>query len=166
MPKRSAGLLVYRRRMASVPVDGRRVGSEGEPELLLAHPGGPFFARRDLGVWSIPKGEYDESEPAESAAEREFAEEIGVVPPAGRRLDLGEVRQASGKLVRAFAVEGDIDVAGGMSNLFEMEWPPGSGKLQLFPEVDRAEWFPAEQARHRLNPSQAVFVDRLLALLG
>lgn len=153
MPRRSAGLLVY-----------RRTGS-GRVDLLLAHPGGPFFARRDRGVWTLPKGEYDESEPALAAAEREFAEEIGLVAPAGPRLDLGEVRQASGKVVRAYAVEGDLDVTGSVSNLFEMEWPLGSGSMRRFPEVDRAEWFDADEARLRLNPSQAVFVDRLLAAL-
>jgi predicted NUDIX family NTP pyrophosphohydrolase len=157
MARRSAGLLVF-----------RRVSGAGEPEveLLLAHPGGPFFSRRDLGVWTIPKGEYDDSEPPESAAEREFTEEIGVVPPTGPRLDLGEVRQASGKLVRAFAVEGDVDLTDSMSNLFEMEWPPASGTIGRFPEIDRAEWFSVEEARRRLNPSQTAFVDRLLSLLG
>jgi predicted NUDIX family NTP pyrophosphohydrolase len=151
VPRRSAGLLVFRR-----PADG-------DLELLIAHPGGPFFAKRDLGVWTIPKGEYDEAEPAVAAAEREFTEEIGLVPPDGERIDLGEVRQASGKLVRAFAVEGDVDLTDSMSNLFEMEWPPRSGKVGTFPEIDRAAWVDADDARRRLNPSQVAFVDRLLA---
>lgn len=155
MPKRSAGLLVYRCR------DGH-----GDLELLLAHPGGPFFTRRDEGVWTIPKGEHDEDEPALAAAEREFAEEVGLVPPEGDRLDLGEVVQASGKRVRAFAVEGDLDLSSAMSNLFELEWPPRSGKMERFPEVDRVEWFPIEEARRRVNPAQAAFFDRLVRLVG
>jgi predicted NUDIX family NTP pyrophosphohydrolase len=153
MPLRSAGLLVYRQH-------GREI------EVLLAHPGGPFFAKRDLGVWSIPKGEYDESEPPEAAAEREFAEEIGLVAPAGTRIDLGEVRQASGKLVRAFAVAGELDLTDSISNHFEMEWPPGSGRYGRFPEVDRAQWFPLAEARRRLNPAQAVLLDRLAAVVA
>lgn len=155
MPKRSAGLLVYRCR-----------GGGGELELLLAHPGGPFFTRRDEGVWTIPKGEYDDDEPALAAAEREFAEEVGLVPPEGDRLDLGEVVQASGKRVRAFAVEGDLDLSGAMSNLFELDWPPRSGRMERFPEVDRVEWFPLEEARRRVNPAQAAFFDRLAALVS
>ena len=153
MPKRSAGLLVYR-------------CGHGGLELLLAHPGGPFFTRRDEGVWTIPKGEHDEDEPALAAAEREFAEEVGLVPPEGDRLDLGEVVQASGKRVRAFAVEGDLDLSSAMSNLFELEWPPRSGKMERFPEVDRVEWFPIEEARRRVNPAQAAFFDRLVRLVG
>ncbi|MHB8245465.1 MAG: NUDIX domain-containing protein [Acidimicrobiales bacterium] len=155
MTRQSAGLLVF-----------RRSGSERTLQLLLAHPGGPFFARRDLGVWTVPKGEYDADESPGAAAEREFAEEIGLVPPEGSRVDLGEVRQSSGKRVRVFAVEGELDLANAMSNLFEMEWPVGSGKMESFPEVDRAEWFDADEARRRLNPSQAEFVDRLIAHLA
>ncbi len=155
MPKRSAGLLVYRCR-----------GGGGELELLLAHPGGPFFTRRDEGVWTIPKGEYDDDEPALAAAEREFAEEVGLVPPEGDRLDLGEVVQASGKRVRAFAVEGDLDLSGAMSNLFELDWPPRSGRMERFPEVDRVEWFPLEEARRRIKPAQAALFVRLAALVS
>ena len=155
MTRHSAGLLVFRRR-----------GENDALELLLAHPGGPFFARKDLGVWTIPKGEYDDDEPALAAAEREFAEEIGLVPPDGPRIDLGEVRQASGKRVRAFAVEGDLDLDGAMSNLFEMEWPVGSGQMGRFPEIDRAEWFSAEESRAKLNPAQAEFVGRLEERVG
>ena len=153
MARQSAGLLVFRR-------------AEGRLELLLAHPGGPFFQRKDLGVWTIPKGEYEEDEPPEAAAEREFAEEVGLVAPDGVWLDLGEVRQASGKRVRAFAVEGDLDTTGAVSNLFEMEWPPGSGTRGEYPEVDRVEWFEPEEARRRLNPAQVAFVDRLTTLTG
>ncbi|MGO9560495.1 MAG: NUDIX domain-containing protein [Acidimicrobiales bacterium] len=155
MTKQSAGLLVYRRRQA-----------DGALELLIAHPGGPFFARKDYGSWTIPKGEYEAGEAPIAAAEREFAEEIGIVAPDGPRLDLGEVRQASGKRVRAFAVEGSLDLSDALSNTFEMEWPPGSAKIEIFPEVDRAEWFDADEARARLNPSQAVFVGRLVAQLS
>ncbi len=153
MSKQSAGILLYRQRA-------------GELEVLLAHPGGPFFARKDTGVWTIPKGEYGDGEAAEDAAVREFGEEIGRPLPDGPRADLGELRQASGKRVRAFAVRGDLDVEGAESNLFEMEWPPGSGKLESFPEVDRAEWFGLEEAVTRLNPSQAAFIDRLVEKLG
>lgn len=153
MPKQSAGLLVWRRRPGSV-------------ELLLAHPGGPFFVNRDLGSWTIPKGEYEAGEEPLAAAEREFAEEIGTLPPAGPRLDLGEVRQASGKRVRAFAVEGDLELSEVKSNLFETEWPLGSGRLESFPEVDRAMWFEPAEARRRLNKAQAELVDRLLAHLA
>jgi predicted NUDIX family NTP pyrophosphohydrolase len=155
MAKQSAGLILYRRR----DVDGAL-------EFLIAHPGGPFFARKDLGAWTIPKGEYEVGEDAIATAEREFSEEIGHVAPSGPRVDLGEVRQASGKRVRAFAVEGTVDLSGAISNMFEMEWPPGSGTMGRFPEVDRAEWFDAEEARLRLNPSQAEFVGRLVAQLS
>ncbi len=154
MPRPSAGLLLYRRQ-----------GEEGL-ELLLAHPGGPFFHSRDLGAWTVPKGEYEEGEEPLAAAEREFTEEIGSPAPAGPRLDLGEVRQASGKRVRVFAVEGDLDAEAAASNLFEMEWPPGSWRLEHFPEVDRAAWFPPGEARRRLNAAQSVLVDRLLAQAG
>ncbi|MGO9197056.1 MAG: NUDIX domain-containing protein [Acidimicrobiales bacterium] len=179
MTKQSAGLLVFRRGgHAASACSGACSGAVGDGgaegdgakagalELLLAHPGGPFFARKEFGVWTVPKGEYEEGEEAITAAEREFAEEIGLAAPSGERLDLGEVRQSSGKRVRAFAIEGDLDLSGTTSNTFEMEWPPGSGTVARFPEIDRAEWFGAEEARRRLNPSQAEFVDRLLARLG
>jgi predicted NUDIX family NTP pyrophosphohydrolase len=151
--RQSAGILLYR----YVPGGGI--------EVLLAHPGGPFFARKDLGVWTIPKGEYDD-ELAEVAAAREFEEEIGLPLPDGEWIDLGEVRQASGKRVRAFAVGGDVDATACNSNLFEMEWPPRSGLVESFPEVDRAGWFPPEEAARRLNPSQAPLVERLLEHLA
>lgn len=129
-------------------------------EVLLAHPGGPFWARKDEHVWSIPKGEYSQGEDAFTAALREFAEEIGA-PVDGEFIALGEVRQSSAKRVTAWAVEGDVDVAAARSNTFEMEWPPGSGRFAEFPEVDRAEWFDLAAARDKLVPGQVAFLDRL-----
>ena len=129
-------------------------------EVLLVHPGGPFWARRDAGAWSIPKGEYDDGESAEGAARREFLEELGVSPPDGLT-DLGTVRQKNGKEVRAFLGSGDLDVSAVVSNTFTMEWPPRSGRVAEFPEIDRAEWFPVGVAREKLNPAQAEFLDRL-----
>ena len=127
---RSAGILLYRR------------GSAGGLEVLLVHPGGPIWARRDAGVWSIPKGEYGDDEEPLTAARREFAEELGSpAPDDAPPLDLGEVRQKSGKRVRAWALPGDLDAAVVTSNTFEMQWPPRSGRMQAFPEVDRAQWF-------------------------
>src|SRR5918993_854386 len=133
MPKRSAGLLVYR-------------PSDDGLEVLLVHPGGPFWARKDDGAWSIPKGEYEPSEDPLEVALREFEEELGAEPPDSTdALPLGELRQPSGKVVSAWAVEGDLDVSDVRSNLFEMEWPPRSGRTQEFPEVDRAGWFGPDQ---------------------
>jgi predicted NUDIX family NTP pyrophosphohydrolase len=149
----SAGVLLWRR------------GADGGLEVLLVHPGGPLFARRDAGSWSIPKGEIDEGEDELAAARREFEEEVGSPPPGGEATDLGEVRLRSGKRVHAYAYEGDLDAAAAVSNLFEMEWPPRSGRRQSFPEVDRAQWFGPEEARARLNPAQAAFVDRLADIL-
>ncbi len=134
-------------------------------EVLLAHPGGPFWARKDAGVWSIPKGEYQEGEEALAVARREFEEELGAAPPPNGYSSLGEVRQPSRKLITAFAVKGDFDPARLRSNHFEMEWPPKSGKRQSFPEVDRAAWFAVEEAREKILPGQAPFIERLLALL-
>ena len=152
MPVRSAGLLLFRRSSAGL-------------EVLVVHPGGPFWARKDLGAWSLPKGEYDDDEDPAVCARREFAEELGTAPPDGELLDLGEVRLKSGKVVVAWAVEGDLDTAEIVSNTFETEWPPRSGRRQEFPEVDRAEWFGPAEARTKLNPAQAEFVDRLESLL-
>ncbi len=129
--------------------------------MLLVHPGGPFWARRDAGVWSIPKGEYEADEEPLTAARREFAEELGTEPPAGQTLDLGEVRQKSGKYVRAWALEGDLDATATTSNTFTLEWPPRSGRTQEFPEVDRARWFSLPDAREKLNPGQVPLLDRL-----
>jgi predicted NUDIX family NTP pyrophosphohydrolase len=136
----------------------------GGLEVLLVHPGGPFWARRDLGAWSIPKGEYGPDEAPLAAARREFAEELGVATPEGPIEDLGEVRQKSGKLVRAWALAGDVDVSGVRSNTFTLEWPPRSGVTQEFPEVDRAEWFELTVAREKIVPAQVPLLDRLQEL--
>jgi predicted NUDIX family NTP pyrophosphohydrolase len=152
MAKRSAGILMY-----------RREGSE--IEALLVHPGGPFWAKKDLGAWSIPKGEYAEGEEPLAIAVREFEEETGA-RPSGDFLPLGEIVQPGRKVVSAWAMEGDFDVGALKSNLFEMEWPPKSGRRASFPEVDRAEWFSIEDARKKILPGQSAFLDRLLSALG
>lgn len=146
----SAGILMYRRR-------------SGVLEVLLVHPGGPFWQRKDIGAWSIPKGEHEAAEEPLAAALREFEEELGQ-RPEGQALPLGEIRQSGGKRVVAFAVRGDFDTALITSNFFEMEWPPRSGRMQRFPEIDRAEWFPLETARSKINKGQQSFLDRLEAL--
>jgi predicted NUDIX family NTP pyrophosphohydrolase len=153
MARRSAGLLLYRRR-------------DGAVELLLVHPGGPLWARRDAGAWSIPKGEVDEGEDPRAVALREFEEETGHPAPRGELVGLGEVRQRGGKLVTAWAAAGDLDPAAITSNPFTLEWPPRSGRRREFPEVDRAGWFDPATAREKLLPAQAELVDRLLAALG
>jgi predicted NUDIX family NTP pyrophosphohydrolase len=153
VPRRSAGILLYRR-------------AHGELEVLLVHPGGPFWAKKDLGAWSIPKGEYDDAEDPRAGALREFEEELGSPPPAGELAALGTARQSGGKVVTAWAVEGDLDPANARSNTFTMEWPPRSGVMREFPEVDSADWFTLDQARTRINPAQAVFLDRLREELG
>lgn len=153
MPKRSAGILLYRR-------------PNGEPEVLLVHPGGPYWENKDLGAWSIPKGEYDDAEDPRACALREFEEELGARPPAGELAALGTAKQSGGKVVTAWAVEGDLDPAGARSNTFTLEWPPRSGVMREFPEVDRADWFTFDDARRRINPAQAVFLDRLRGELG
>ena len=130
------------------------------------HPGGPFWANRDLGAWSIPKGEYQQGEDPLTAALREFEEETGQRPPGGRALELGTVRQRGGKVLDAWALAGDLDAAATTSNTFTMEWPPRSGKRREFPEVDRAGWFDPEAAREKLVAAQAELVDRLLATLA
>jgi predicted NUDIX family NTP pyrophosphohydrolase len=151
--RRSAGILLYR---------GRRA----ELRVLLVHPGGPFWAKKDEGAWSIPKGEYDEGEDPLAVARREFEEELGSPAPTGGVIDLGELVQPSRKRITAFAVEGDFDANGLRSNLFELEWPPKSGRMQFFPEVDRAQWFTPDEARAKILPGQRVFIDRLLQRLG
>jgi len=150
--RRSAGLLVHRER-------------NGDPEVLLVHPGGPMWAKRDAGAWSIPKGEYESGEDALAAAKREFEEELGTAAPDGPLNDLGEVKQKSGKIVSAWAVAGDLDVTEITSNTVEVQWPPRSGKMLEIPEVDRAEWFAIHQAREKINPAQAELLDRLVAIL-
>jgi predicted NUDIX family NTP pyrophosphohydrolase len=152
---RSAGIVLY-----------RRPGPDEPLEVLLVHPGGPLWARRDAGAWSVPKGEYDETEEPLRAALREFEEELGAVPPGGEPLDLGEIRQKSGKLVRAWALAGDLDVGAVSSNTFTLEWPPRSGRVREFPEIDRAEWFEVAEAKERIIPAQAELLDRLQAALG
>jgi predicted NUDIX family NTP pyrophosphohydrolase len=129
--------------------------------VLLVHPGGPFWARRDEGAWSIPKGEYAGEEEPLLAARREFEEELGIPPPDGPARDLGEIRQKAGKLVHAWALEGDLDTTAIVSNKFPVQWPPRSGKWIQVPEVDRAEWFGLDEARGRINPAQAELLDRL-----
>jgi predicted NUDIX family NTP pyrophosphohydrolase len=150
MPERSAGILLYRR------------GADGL-EVLLVHPGGPFFARRDDGAWSIPKGLYDDGEEPLAAARREFAEEIGSPCPDGPVLELGEIRQKNGKRVMAWAVTGDLDADAITSNTFTIEWPPRSGRRQEFPEIDRAGWFTLDAARIKILAAQAPLLDRLAA---
>jgi predicted NUDIX family NTP pyrophosphohydrolase len=152
MPVRSSGILLFRR-------------SGGALELLLVHPGGPYWARKDAGAWSIPKGELADGEDALACARREFAEETGTVLPESELLELGEVRLRSGKRVSAWAAEGDLDADAIRSNSFSIEWPPRSGRTQEFPEVDRAGWFAPDDARQALAPAQTTFVDRLLDLL-
>lgn len=134
-------------------------------QVLLVHPGGPLWARRDAGVWSIPKGEYDDDEDPLTAARREFAEELGTPAPDGEALNLGEIRQKSGKRVRAWAVAGDLDADQARSNMFSMQWPPKSGRVQEFPEVDRAQWFGLDEAREKLNAAQVELLERLSHIL-
>jgi predicted NUDIX family NTP pyrophosphohydrolase len=155
MPKMSAGILPY------------RVVPDGAVEVLLAHPGGPFWKHKDEHAWSVVKGEYQAGEDPEQAAEREFTEELGCAVPVGLRADLGEVRQAGGKRVRVWAIRADeLSVENVVSNEFEMEWPPGTGRSQSFPEIDRAEWMSVERARGRLVRGQEALLDRLRASLA
>ena len=151
--KLSAGLLLYR---------NHHRGDETVLEVLLAHMGGPFWARKDEAAWSIPKGEYAAGEDPFAAAKREFEEEMGAPPPAAEYRDLGSISQPGGKLVTAWAAEADFDAAGAVSNTFELEWPPRSGRIQSFPEIDRAGWFTADVARVKLVKGQRPLIDRLL----
>jgi predicted NUDIX family NTP pyrophosphohydrolase len=153
MARQSAGILLYRMRGAG-------------PEVLLVHPGGPFWARRDAGAWSIPKGEYADGDDPIATARREFEEETGSPLPPGDLIELDSITQKGGKVVSAWAAEGDLDADAIQSNTFRMEWPPRSGRWATFPEVDRAGWFDVETAREKLIPAQAEFLDRLLVALG
>ena len=152
MPRRSAGLLLY------------RTGGSGV-EVLIGHPGGPFWARKDDGAWSIPKGEYDDEDPW-VAAQREFVEEIGLPVPDGPRLDLPPVKQSGGKVVTAFAVHADLDVTDSVSNTFELEWPRGSGKIKVYPEIDRVAWFSIADARVKMLKGQVPLLDSLIDRLA
>ena len=153
MAARSAGIMLH------------RAGPDG-PEVLLVHPGGPFWARKDDGAWSIPKGELDGDEDPRACALREFAEETGSALDGAELIDLGDVKLKSGKTVLAFAARGDLDAEAVRSNTFELEWPPRSGRRAEFPEIDRAAWFGLTAARAKLNPAQVELVDRLAAVLA
>ncbi|MFF5480393.1 NUDIX domain-containing protein [Streptomyces sp. NPDC012935] len=146
--KRSAGLLLFRH-------------TDGGLEVLLGHMGGPFFAKRDAGAWTVPKGEYEPDEPAWDAARREFQEELGLAPPDGAAVPLGEVKQSGGKIVTVWAVEADLDPATVVPGTFVMEWPPRSGRTQEFPELDRVAWLGVDRAREVIVKAQAAFLDRL-----
>ena len=152
MPKKSAGLLLYRNSRAGL-------------EVLLAHPGGPFWRKKDEGAWTIPKGEFEDENPL-AAAKREFDEELGSPPPEGVYLELKPIKQKNAKTVHAWAVEGDFDPANLKSNTFLCEWPPKSHRMEEFPEVDRAEWFPVEIAKKKILSAQAALIDQLLELVA
>lgn len=153
MPKKSAGLLLF-----------RQSGASGI-EVLLVHPGGPFWRNKDEGAWTIPKGEFVEDENPLEAARREFMEETGS-SPAGDFIELRPIKQKNGKIVHGWAVAGDFDPANLKSNLFEIEWPPKSGRMQKFPEIDRAAWFTPEDAKRKMLSGQQQFIDELVAFLG
>ena len=159
--RQSAGILLFR-----LPAAAR------EPEILLGHPGGPFFARRDDGYWSIPKGEPEHAdEDLLAVARREFAEEVGRPAPSHQPdgsapIPLGTIVQKGGKVVHAWAIEGDLDPATARSNVFELEWPPRSGRRESFPEIDRVAWFTPDDARRRVKPTQIPFIDRLIAAIA
>ncbi len=152
MPRRSAGILLWRR------------GTAG-PEVLIGHMGGPFWARKDDAAWSVPKGEHEPDADALAAALREFEEEMGSPAPATDLVPLGEVRQTGGKVLTVWAAEGDLDAGAVVSNTFALEWPPRSGRVQEFPEIDRAAWVALDRARTKLVKGQVPLLDRLLALL-
>ncbi len=149
MPKLSAGLLLYRVEHGSV-------------DVLIAHPGGPFWAKKDDGAWSIPKGEYEEGEEPWRVARREFEEELGKAPPDGPRIEFPPLKQPSGKIITAFAVRGDLDLNGTVSNTFTLEWPRGSGNVREYPEIDRVAWFSVTEARSKLLKGQRPLLDRLM----
>ena len=154
MTRRSAGILMYRR------------AADGAIEVLLAHPGGPVWAAKDAGAWTIPKGEFQPGEAAVDVARREFGEETGHPAPDGPAIPLGDIRQKGGKVVEAWALEGDLDPATARSNTFPFQWPPRSGRYITIPEVDRVEWFSPEEARRRIKDTQVPFIDRLLEALA
>jgi len=149
MPKRSAGILLY------------RFAADGTCEVLVGHMGGPFWAKKDAGAWSIPKGEYGDGEVPFDVARREFEEELGSPVPATDFVDLGEVRQSGGKVLTVWAAEGDLDADASVSNTFELEWPPRSGRIQEFSEIDRSAWLPIAEAREALVKGQVPILDRL-----
>jgi predicted NUDIX family NTP pyrophosphohydrolase len=149
----SAGILLWRRR-------------DGRLEVLLAHQGGPFWAKKDLGHWTIPKGEVEPGEELIAVARREFAEETGHEAPDRALVELGQITQKSGKLVLGWAAEGDLDPAAAVSNTYDLEWPPRSGVVQSFPEIDRVEWFDLDEARQKLKAAQVPFLDRLQTALA
>jgi predicted NUDIX family NTP pyrophosphohydrolase len=151
----SAGILLF-----------RRDGGGDSLEVLLAHPGGPYYVTKDAGHWTIPKGEVDGGEPLLDVARREFEEETGHPVPEREPIDLGEIVQKGGKTVHAWAVEGDLDPADARSNTFELEWPPRSGRRERFPEIDRVAWFGPDEARRVVKPTQIPLIDRLVAALG
>ena len=151
MANQSAGILLYRRRNNRV-------------ELFLVHPGGPFWQKKDLGAWTIPKGEFTENEKGLKAAQREFEEETGIAL-SGNFIELTPVKQKAGKLIYAWALEGNVDPSAIVSNSFKIEWPPKSGQYREFPEIDKAEWFSEEEAKEKINPAQARLVDELLQRL-
>jgi predicted NUDIX family NTP pyrophosphohydrolase len=153
MPKQSAGIVLFRRR-------GEQL------EVLLGHSGGPFWQRRDAGAWSIPKGEYDDGEAALAAARREFSEELGLPVPEGPAISLGCIKQKNGKVVTAWAVEGDLAPDSITPGTFPLEWPKGSGRIVDFPEVDRVAWFDPDEARGRMIAGQAALLDRLLEVVS
>lgn len=152
MPKKSAGLLLYRQ------------NDDSGIEVLLVHPGGPFWRNKDVAAWTVPKGEFSEDEDPLEAAKREFKEETGSAPPEGEYVALKPIKQKNGKIVHTWAVEGDFDPATLDSNTFEMEWPPKSGRMQAFPEIDRAEWFSSDSAKRKVLSGQAALIDELLTL--
>jgi predicted NUDIX family NTP pyrophosphohydrolase len=153
MPRRSAGILLYRT-------------TNDRLEVLLVHPGGPFYGHRDLGSWGIPKGEYEPDEEAQACAVREFDEEIGQAPPVGPMIPLGEIRQKNNKIVIAWGLEGDLDADAIHSNTFTAEWPPRTGRMQEFPEIDRAAWLTLEAAAVKIIETQQPLLDRLAQAVG
>lgn len=153
MAKQSAGLLLYKR-------NGKDL------QVLLVHPGGPFWAKKDTASWSIPKGEFIEGEDPQAAAQREFREELGLTPPEGQTIDLGSATQSSGKVIYIWAQESDLDISTMKSNTFEMQWPPKSGQMQRFPEADKAAWLTLGEAKVKIIKGQVPFLERLAEQLG